>query len=235
LLLYKGWTYDKIVEALFLDDSTIANYRLRYKEGGLEELLGDDYKGSASFFTLDEQVELEAHLQENVYLSVKSMLEYVNKRFIVSYTVSGPTALLHRMKFTYKKPKKVPGNANRQAQLDFVTRYKALRREGKIYFGDTVHPHHNPVLGYGWIKREIEMEVSSNSGRHHLNIAGALCLQNMDVITRTFETINASSICIMLKAIRAKNPDLEERIYNVLDNVRHHRAKVVKKLARSFE
>lgn len=233
LLLDKGWTYDKIAEALFLDDGTIGNYRRRYKKGGLEELLNDDYKGSASFLSLDKQVELEAHLQQTVYLSVKAIIEYVKKRFKVSYSVAGLTALLHRMKFTYKKPKSVPGNANLQAQLDFIARYKALRREGKIYFGDSVHPHHNPVLGYGWIKRGIEMEVPSNSGRQHLNIAGALCLQDMEIITRSFETINASSICTMLKAIRAKNPG-GGRIYYVLDNARYHRAKVVKKLARKL-
>lgn len=115
-----------------------------------------------------------------------------------------------------------------------MARYKALRREGKVYFGDSVHPHHNPVLGYGCIKRVIEMEVPSNSGRRHLNIAGALCLQGMHVITRNFETINASSIGTMLKAMSAKNPG-GSKIYYVLDNARYHRAKVVKKLARKLQ
>jgi transposase len=81
LLLDKGETYTDIAKFLFLDEGTIANYRRRFKEGGLEELLSDDYKGSASFLSLDDQIELEAHLQETVYLSVKSMLEYVKKRF----------------------------------------------------------------------------------------------------------------------------------------------------------
>ncbi len=35
LLLDKRWTYKKIAEALFIDESTIANYKKRYREGGL--------------------------------------------------------------------------------------------------------------------------------------------------------------------------------------------------------
>ena len=50
------------------------------------------------------------------------MLEYVSKRFKVSYSVERLTALLHRMKFTYKKTKSLPGNASREAQLDFIAR-----------------------------------------------------------------------------------------------------------------
>jgi transposase len=95
------------------------NHRRRHKEGGLEELLSDDHKGSTPLISLDDQMKPELHLQETVYISVKSMLEYVNKRFKVSYTVSGLTNLLHRMDFSYKKPKAVPGNAKIADQKAF--------------------------------------------------------------------------------------------------------------------
>jgi transposase len=234
LLLDQGKTYASIAEYLFLDEGTIANYRRRYKDGGLEELLSDDYKGGASFLSLKSLVKLEIHLQESVYLSVKSMLEYVNRRFKVDYSLSGLTSLLHRMNYTYKKPKAVPGKAKIEDQKTFISRYKVLRREGKVYFGDAVHPHHNPVLGYGWIKKGVEMQVPTNPGRHHLNIVGALCLDGLEVITRNFTKVNGSSICSMLWAIRSKNPDYKERIYYVLDNAAYHRARKVKKLARKL-
>lgn len=227
LLLDKGWTYAKIAEALFIDEATIANYRRRYKEGGLESLLYDDYKGSESFLSIEGQHELELHLLENVYLSIKSMLNYVNRRFKVHYTVGGLTALLHRMGFSYKKPKAVPGKAKIQRQKEFIALYNDIKGKGKIYFGDSVHPHQNPILGYGWIKKGLEMEIFSNSGRAHLNIAGALCLDGMDVITRSYDRINAAAICQMLIAIRAKN-ESEENIYYILDGAGYHRAKEVK-------
>lgn len=235
LLLDQGETYANISKFLFLDEGTIANYRRRYKEGGLEELLSDDYKGSASFLSIDDQLKLELHLHETVYISVKSMLEYVNKHFKVNYTVSGLTNLLHRMNYSYKKPKAVPGNANIEKQRTFIAEYESFKHEGKVYFGDLVHPHHNPVLGYGWIKRGIEMEVPTNAGRLHLNIVGALCLDGMDVITRNFETVNGSSICTMLKAIREKNPDRRQKVYCILDNARYHHSRKVKELAGELE
>ena len=43
LLLDQEWTYKKIAEALFIDEGSIANYRKRYKEGGLEGLILDEY------------------------------------------------------------------------------------------------------------------------------------------------------------------------------------------------
>ncbi len=45
LLLDDGKTYQSIVEYLFLDEGSIANYRKRYREGGIEELINDYYTG----------------------------------------------------------------------------------------------------------------------------------------------------------------------------------------------
>ena len=45
LLLDEGRKYSDIATFLFLDEGTIANYRKRYVEGGIEELLDDHYQG----------------------------------------------------------------------------------------------------------------------------------------------------------------------------------------------
>ena len=39
---------------------------------------------------------------------------------------------------------------------------------------DATHPHHNPVAGYGWIKRGQDREIWSNTGRQRLNINSAI-------------------------------------------------------------
>ena len=46
-----------------------------------------------------------------------------------------------------------------------------------ICFMDAVHPQHNPVLGYGWIKRGEDHQVKSNTGRRRVNINGAIDLE----------------------------------------------------------
>ena len=43
LLLDEGKTYKNISDYLFLDEGTIANYKKRYREGGIEGLVVDDY------------------------------------------------------------------------------------------------------------------------------------------------------------------------------------------------
>jgi transposase len=88
LLLDKGWTYNKIAEALFLDEGTIANYRRRYKEGGLEGLIIDDYSGRRSFLNEKEQQILSNFLQSKICLSTKEIINFIEKKFGVSYTVS---------------------------------------------------------------------------------------------------------------------------------------------------
>jgi hypothetical protein len=49
---------------LFLDEGTIANYRRRYKEGGIMEMIFDIYSGRHSYLTDEERAELSAHLTQ---------------------------------------------------------------------------------------------------------------------------------------------------------------------------
>lgn len=234
LLLDQGRTYKNIAEYLFLDQGTIANYRKRYKEGGLEGLIIDDYSAKRCFLTEDQQLELSLHLESQIYLSVKDIVAYIEKTYGIQYTVSGATKLLKTMGFTFKKPKPVPGKADKKKQKDFITIYNRLKSHGKVYFSDSTHPQYNPVISYGWIRKGIEFDVFTNSGRFHLNINGAVCIDELDIIARTCETVNGDSICDLLKAIKNKNP-LEKNLYLVLDNAPFNRSKKVRALAKELK
>lgn len=234
LLLDQGETYKNIAKFLFLDEGTIANYRQRYKEGGIEGLIVDDYSAKNCLLTEDEMMELSLHLESHVYLSVKDIIGHIQKTFGVKYTISGATKLLKRMGFSYKKPKPVPGKADKEKQQDFIEAYNRLKGHGKVYFSDSTHPQYNPVLSYEWIKKGMDFDVFTNSGRFHLNINGALCIDDLDIITRTCEKVNGDSICDLLKAIRAKNKG-DERLYLVLDNAPFNRSRKVKALAKELK
>ena len=223
LLLDKGWTYAKISEALFLNEGTIANYRKRYKEGGLEGLINDNYNGRRSFLSEGEQQILSQFLQKTLCLSSKEIVNFIEKKFGITYTVGGITELLHRMGFTYKKAKAVPGKANLQKQKEFIELFHSLKAVGKIYFADSTHPQHNPVISYGWIKKGEDFNILTNSGRYHLNINGAVDIQNLDVVTRTCDWVNSASICDLLKAIRRKN-ESGEIIHLIMDNARYNKS-----------
>jgi hypothetical protein len=71
--------------------------------------------------------------------------------------------------YVYKKPRLIPGKANAEQQREFVEYYQTLKAkkapDDPIYFMDATHPQHNPIAGYGWIKRGQDHEISSNTGR----------------------------------------------------------------------
>jgi transposase len=235
LLLDEGRKYSDIAAFLFLDEGTIANYRKRYVEGGIEELLADHYQGGTHKISNDELIELQLHLTTMTYQKTHDICEYVKKKYRVNYTLSGMIALLHRMGFSYKKTKGVPGKANKQDQEVFIKAYKKIKSyNGKIYFADSTHPQHNPVLSYGWIKTGEEVEIKTNSGRKHLNISGAIEVNSQDIITRSSDRVNAGSICILLKAIKDKNP-FDKNITLIMDNAAYNRSWKVKTLAKELK
>lgn len=231
LLLDKGWTYAKISEALFLDEGTIANYRRRYKEGGIDELVTDDYSGRRSKLTNDELIELQTFLTGTTFQKTQDICDYVQKKYQVTYSSSGMIALLHAMGFSYKKAKGSPAKANKEAQEKFIKEYEELKKQqGKIYFADSTHPQYNTVLAYGWIRTGEEVEIKTTNGRRHLNITGAIEINSKDVITRTTAWVNEDSVCELLKAIKLKNLE-EENITLIMDNAAFNRSCKVRLLA----
>jgi transposase len=230
ILRSTGWTVSQVAEVLLMDEDTVRNYVARFRRGGLAELLNDNYKGGLAFLSEKELEELDAHLQERLYQTVQEIVAYVEQRFKVRYSVRGMTEVLHRLKFTYKKPAQVPGKANREAQEAFIERYEELKEtkgeNDPIYFVDGVHPQHNTMIAYGWIKRGEDKEIKTNSGRERLNINGALNIENMDIVTCFDPTINAQSTLGLLRKLEAKHPEAET-IYVVCDNARYYRCILV--------
>lgn len=226
-----GFSYDQVSKILLLDDETIRRYYRIYESKGLQKLLESEYQGTECKLNEKEQNELIDHLESTIYLSAKSIVEYVKKRFKVKYTSNGMVQLLRRLEFRYKKPKKVPGKADAKKQHEFIdetyTEIKnSLGENDKVYFIDGVHPSHNPVASYGWIRKGVTKELKTNTGRKRININGALSLEKFDLVYREDETINGESTIQLLKQIEEKNP-LSDQIYAIYDNARYYRSKQV--------
>ncbi|NOY73117.1 MAG: winged helix-turn-helix domain-containing protein [Gammaproteobacteria bacterium] len=109
---------------MLIDDETLRSYVDKYQQGGIEELLQTNYSGRQVNLD-DKQLKfLRLELDDNIYLTAGAIIEFVFDNFNVSYSVSGMRDLLHREGYTYKKPKLVPGNPDREAQEDFVQYYE---------------------------------------------------------------------------------------------------------------
>ena len=229
-LLGKGWTTARVAEALLLDRETVRNHFKRYRKGGIEALRRNEAGGSQALLNKEQQCALDLHLKEHFYLTAKEVAHYVKQTWDVSYSESGITQLLKRMGYVYKKPKLVPGKANAQKQREFIERYHELKSnkapEDPIYFMDAVHPHHNPIAGYGWIKRGEDREIRSNTGRRRLNINGVIDCVNQHTIVRYDDTINAQSTIALFQQIEAQHPDAGT-IHIICDNARYYRSRLV--------
>jgi len=233
LLLDEGKKYKDICNFLFIDEGTIANWRKRYKDGGLERLFNDQYKAKKCCLSPDELELLHSHLLGTTYRRTSEISKYIKDNFGVEYKNNSVRRLLKSLGFSYKKPKKTPCKADKEKQQHFLNQYNGFKSHGPVYFMDSTHPRHCPVMGYGWIKTGLDKYIPCNSGRAHLNINGAVNIKNLDIITRQSKTVNKDAICELLKAIRLKNPN-EEKIYVIMDNASYNRSKKVRNLAKDL-
>ena len=93
----------------------------------MKTLLEDNYTGGISKLTSAEQIELTSHLEERIYLTAKEICAYVLTKYDIKYTSKGMTSLLHQIEFSYKKPKHIPGKANKKDQEEFIEKYNELK------------------------------------------------------------------------------------------------------------
>ncbi len=235
LLLDENWKYSQISKILLLDDQTVRNYEKRFLQNGIEELLSNSHQGGFSKLTPIQETELKEHVKTHHYHDSKALIKYVINNYGVKYSTTGMVTLLHRLGFTYKKPKIIPGKADAEKQLEYLENelkpaIDKASDESPLYFADGVHPTHNVQPQYGWILKGVNKEIRTNSGRQRLNINGALCFHTLDVIYREDPTINRFSTLNLLKQIRAAH-NVSVPITIVLDNAGYNKAPEVTEYA----
>ena len=77
LLLDSAKSPESIAEYLFLSRHSITNYLKRYQEGGIEELVCDDYHGTECRLNEMQQQELALHLEETLYQTVYAIRGHI--------------------------------------------------------------------------------------------------------------------------------------------------------------
>jgi len=170
----------------------------------LEGLILDSYCTRRTKLSESEEKILVTDLDNKIFASTKEVVAHIKNKFKVKYSISGCNNLLHRLGFSFKKAKGVPGKAKKEDQENFIKKYNSIKDDGKVYFGDTTHPLHNTILSSGWIRKGKDKEVFTNSGRYRINIYGAISITDLDVITRSYKTINQFSVCDFLKALSVR-------------------------------
>jgi transposase len=181
--------------------------------------------------SIDEISNLCAELENKIYVRTKEICAYVKKEFNKDYTLSGMTHLLHRLNYVYKKPKLVPAKTDIEAQETFLRQFnefmKNKRKTEAVFFVDAIHPVHNSLAGYGWIKKGKDRELKSNTGRERLNIHGAMNAETYETtIISSQASINTESTIQLFEYLEQLYP-LATMIYVILDNAKYHFSEAV--------
>jgi transposase len=138
LLLDKGYSYGEVAVILLLDDMTIRRYEKEYRKNGIDGLLENRYAGSNGLLSIEEEKTLKKHLKRRIYSRVKDIIAYVQKTYGKEYSIEGMTHLLHRLNFSFKKTKVIPGKANAAKQEEFKKEYadfkQSKKAEDEAYF-----------------------------------------------------------------------------------------------------
>jgi transposase len=225
ILLGTGWTIKKVKDALLLDDETLKNYIESYQSGGIEGLVKTNYTGKSCHLSDTEIESLCEELDTHIYLTISEIIAFVSNEFGKIYTISGMRDLLHRLTYEYKKPKLVPGHPDIDAQEEFADCYEEFMlnkpKNTEVFFLDAVHPEHNTMASYGWIKRGETRKIQTNSGRERLNLHGAINAETHEVTLIESETINDDSTIDLLETLRQKY-FMTSMIYIILDNAKYH-------------
>lgn len=233
LYVHFGLSYAEIAKLLLFDEVTVRRYFKQYQEKGIDGLLEYRYAGGQTRLTLIQEEKLKIYLRDNTKRTAKDAAEHIRKTYHIQFTIIGITKLLHRLGFTYKKPKVIPGKADRIKQAEFLKTYEETKKnlgvQDRIYFLDSTHPEHNTKPSYGWILKGKANDkfVKTNSGRKRINLNGALNFNDKTAIVLEEESINKETTIHLLQTIGKKQKT--GKAYLILDNASYYHARVVKR------
>jgi transposase len=231
VLLNDGWNCDEVASALLLDDDTVREWFRVYERQGLAGLSGFGHEGSSCQLTDEQQMALKALVTARVPRSSNAIGAWLRKNYELSYSHSGLIALLHRLGFVYHKPVRVPRKLDVAQQQAFIESYdKLLNRlepDESVVFVDAVHPTHQTRPAGCWAPKDVTIGIEQTTGRHRLNIHGAINLETGQTQMLQVPKVDAMSLIALLVAIEAVYSG-KKWIHVFLDNATYHHAILVR-------
>ncbi|WP_341788966.1 winged helix-turn-helix domain-containing protein [Rickettsia endosymbiont of Lasioglossum villosulum] len=144
----------------------------------------------------------------NNYVYARDIGLYIEREYGVIYTLAGVINLLHRLGFSYKKPKLLSGKIDLAKQEEFKLQYSLLRnnlaRDKSIYFMDSVHPQYQSRARFGWIRKNVAKTLPSFNGWKRKHIIGAIDLKSLNLVTTDNPKVNSDYIIEFLKKLDSR-------------------------------
>lgn len=225
--------HGSIAKTLNVSDDTITNYVKLYQEKGLSGIFENRYYQATSQVEpfLDE---IRQSLDDDPVSSAKEGGQRIERLTKIRLSETKARRIMKKLGLHYRKTAGIPGKSDPQLQLDFLENEllprleEAQKGQRRVFFVDAAHFVLGAFLGMIWCFRRLFIRTSS--GRQRYNVLGAVETLDHEMVTvRTTESINAQTICQLVRNIDEKYPG--ESITLVLDNARYQRNWHVTELA----
>lgn len=231
LALDLGYSVKEVSEILLLDEDTITKWKKKFLESRLlSDWLGDDYSGYQGKLNKSQELKIAEFVSDEVVTDCQRVADYIKDTFGINYTINGVTKLLHRLGFVYKQTVIIPAKVDPVKQAQFLQGYLGLKEnlndDERILFLDGVHPTHNTQKTRCWVKKGVNKQIKTNTGRDRLNIQGALDVgsENLDLTSGLFLTLNAQTTIEFFDQIQAKYQHLNLKyIFCIVDNATYYK------------
>ena len=176
----QGHAAATVAPALGVDGSSGYRYAQTYHLQGLRGYLRAEQPGYWGLLTSSQLAGLCRELGQPLYPDSPALADWLARTYGVRYTISGLTALLHRLGFSYKLTTALPCQADADVQTAFLTDTlgpllaQAAAGEAVVYFADAAHPTHNTRATHVWTETGKERPLLTVSGRERVNRNAAL-------------------------------------------------------------
>ena len=122
---------------------------------------------------------MKSWVSETLPRTTREAGAFIAQEFGIEYQGrSGLIMLLHRLGIEHRKPKAMSRKMDPAKQAAFIKRYEALMNQLEadeaVMFADAVHPTHAVRPVGSWAPKDMPVAMTQSSGRHRLNIHGAI-------------------------------------------------------------
>lgn len=226
-----------IARTLNITDDTVTNYLKLYESKGLVGLLENRFfqptSKVAPFFDA-----IKKSLADEPVASAKEGAARIKKLTKIELSETQARRIMKQLGLEYRKAAAIPGGADPQMQLDFLTHEllprleEAQKGERRVFFVDAAHFVLGAFLGMIWCFTRVF--IPSASGRKRYSALGAVETRNHDLVTiQTTGSVNAGTVCELIRKLDKQYPG--EELTLVMDNARYQYNAQVQELAGSLK
>ncbi len=170
----------------------------------------------------------------------RAVRQFVLDSFGINLSRSSCLNYLHRLGFSYKRPKKRLLKANESRREAFVAEYAALGEEAqltgaKVFFVDEAHFRADAELRGKWVQRGEPALVDSTSPKYgeKASYYSAVCLETGEVEWMDLEgNSNSGTSVAFLEQLRGRHSG---RLNVIWDNAPAHRGEALREYLRTPE